>query len=88
MVLGATTPTLINIYNYEITVNATSVDFNIFMIEENGTRTEDIKFDELYFGQKKVINGFLVNNTPNPCKFKILMRNREYNRGNLDEGII
>lgn len=68
-----------------IDINGTSVEFNIFMTDKIGTKTEEFKFNELYFGQKKVINGFLVNNTPNTCNFKILMRNKELFKGNIHE---
>ena len=58
------------------------------MTDNIGTRAEEFKFNELYFGQKKVINGFLVNNTPNSCNFKISMRNKELFKNNIDEGMI
>ena len=58
------------------------------MTEYIGTRADEFKFNEVYFGQKKVINGFLVNNTPNSCNFKISMRNKELFKNNIDEGMI
>ena len=61
-----------------IDVNATGVDFNIFLIDQQGTRTELVDFRELYFGQKREISGFLVNNTPHDVDFKVQMKLGDY----------
>lgn len=45
-------------------MNATSVDFNRFIVDNEHTRIENIDFGELYFGEKREFKGFLVNNTP------------------------
>ncbi|KAL4497051.1 hypothetical protein ABPG72_002207 [Tetrahymena utriculariae] len=57
-----------------IDVNATPVEFNKFLIDDQGNSTSTFDFEETYFGEKKVIKGFLVNNTPYEQKFKVNMR--------------
>ena len=67
--------------NIEFT--GTSVEFNKFLVDENGNKMDNMDFGATYFGQKKEIKGFLVNNTPERTKFKIKFRN-----GHLTEIVI
>lgn len=57
-----------------IDVSATAVDYNRFMVDQNGTRSEIFDFGDLYIGQKKEFKGFLVNNTPNSYNFRVQIR--------------
>ncbi len=52
-----------------IDVNATSVEYNRFLIDEFGNQTTNIDFGSMYYGQPKDIRCFLVNNTPKSVKF-------------------
>jgi len=54
-----------------IDVSATSVDFYIFLIDEQGAQNHNYDFGSVYFGQLKEIKAYLVNNTPQKLPFKI-----------------
>ena len=47
-----------------IDVSATSVEYFIFMIDQNGEQQNRINFGDMYFGQQKQMQYFLVNNSP------------------------
>ena len=47
-----------------IDISATSVEYFIFMIDENGIQTTDADFGIMYFGQYKEKVFYLVNNAP------------------------
>ena len=57
-----------------IEVSATSVEFNRFIINDAGAKTDSFNFGNLYFGQEKEIKASLVNNTPSPYHFKTKFR--------------
>lgn len=54
----------------EIDVSATSVDFFVFVIDENGNQSNNFDFGDIYYGQMKELEGFLVNNSPQRYQFK------------------
>ena len=62
-------------FNKNIELTGTSVEFNKFLVDENGGRIDNIDFGPTYFGQRKEIRSFLVNNTPEKAYFKIKFRN-------------
>lgn len=47
-----------------IDINATSIEFTRFLIDENGTQTNQLDFGTTYYGQLKTVETYLVNNTP------------------------
>ena len=49
-----------------IDISATSVEYFIFMIDENGIQTKMVDFGNVYFGQYTDKEYFLVNNSPVP----------------------
>ena len=53
-----------------IDISATSVDYFIFVIDENGNQTTSFDFGNMYFGQIKEVEGYLVNNSPKKFRFK------------------
>ena len=53
-----------------IDISATSVDYFIFVIDENGNQTTSFDFGNMYFGQAKEVEGYLVNNSPKKFRFK------------------
>ena len=53
-----------------IDVSATSVDYFIFMVDKNGSQTQNFDFGDIYFGQFREIEGLLVNNSPQRLHFK------------------
>ncbi|KAL4498636.1 hypothetical protein ABPG72_019754 [Tetrahymena utriculariae] len=57
-----------------IDINATSVEFTRFIIDENGSQVSQFDFGTFYYGQKKAIIGYLVNNTPKKYRFKTRFR--------------
>lgn len=57
-----------------IDVNATSVEFTRFIIDDNGSQVSQFDFGTFYYGEKKTIVGYLVNNTPKKYKFKTRFR--------------
>ena len=61
-------------FQSNIEVSATSVEFNRFIINESGAKTDNFNFGNMYFGQNKEIKAFLVNNTPSVYKFKTIFR--------------
>jgi len=61
-------------FQANIEVSATSVEFNRFIINESGAKTDNFGFGSMYFGQEKEIKAFLVNNTPSLYKFKTKFR--------------
>lgn len=62
-------------FQKNIELSGTSVEFNKFLVDENGGRIDSIDFGTTYFGQLKEIKGFLVNNTPEKTYFKMKFRN-------------
>ncbi len=62
------------IYQSNIEISATSVEFNRFIINECGAKTDSFNFGNMYFGQNKEIKAFMVNNTPSLYKFKTKFR--------------
>lgn len=54
-----------------IDVNATSVEFLKFIVDTDGNELTKVDFGSVFFGQKREIKGFLVNNSPRPFKFKV-----------------
>jgi len=54
-----------------IDVNATSVDFLKFIVDDEGNELSRVEFGDVFFGDKKEIKGFLVNNAPKPSKFRV-----------------
>lgn len=54
-----------------IDVNATSVEFLKFIVDEEGNEMSKVDFGEVFFGAKKEIKGYLVNNSPKPFKFRV-----------------
>ena len=71
-------------FQKHIEVNATSVEFNRFLIDENGNLTRSLDFGTVYYGQQKEINTFLVNNTPQSFNFKAEFRIGFEREGGLD----
>lgn len=67
---------LIDGFNFQsnIEVSATSVEYNRFIVNESGAKTDSFNFGNMYFGQNKEIKAFLVNNTPSFYKFKSKFR--------------
>jgi hypothetical protein len=70
-------------YNFQktIDVNATSVEYNRFFIDQNGQQIgflfnylDSISFDSMYFGSSNKFQTFLVNNTPKKTHFKNKIR--------------
>lgn len=55
-------------------MNATSVEFNRFLIDENGMSTTMIEFGSIYFGQSKEIEAYFINNTPKKFYFTSKIR--------------
>ena len=55
-------------------INGTSVEFNKFIIDAHGNPINSIEFGNMYYGQKKEANAFLVNNTPKKFKFECTTR--------------
>jgi len=58
-----------------IEVTGTSVEFNKFLTDESGGKIDMIDFGPTYFGQRKEVRSFLVNNTPEKTHYKIIFRN-------------
>ena len=54
-----------------IDVNATSVEFLKFIVDTDGNEMSKVEFGEVFFGQRREIKGYLVNNSPKPFKFKV-----------------
>jgi hypothetical protein len=54
-----------------IDVNATSVEFLKFVVDTDGNELSKVDFGNVFFGQKKELRGYLVNNSPKPFKFKV-----------------
>ena len=54
-----------------IDINATSVEYLKFIIDESGNEITRIDFGEVIFGQRTEIKGFLVNNSPKPFSFRV-----------------
>lgn len=50
-------------------MNATSVEFNRFIIDENGIQSNLLEFGSMYFGGTKTLEAYLVNNTPKKYQF-------------------
>lgn len=61
-------------YQSNIEISATSVEYNKFIINESGAKTDNFNFGPMYFGQNKEIKAFLVNNTPQMYLFKTKFR--------------
>jgi len=55
----------------QIDVNAISVQFNRFLIDETGAPLESIEFGLMYFGDTREKVAYLFNHTPKRQKFKI-----------------
>ena len=53
-----------------IDISATSVEYFIFMIDEDGIQTKNYDFGSMYFGQYKDKPFYLVNNSPVPQPFQ------------------
>jgi hypothetical protein len=53
-----------NTLQKNIDINATSIEFTRFLIDENGTQSTLFDFGTTYYGQSKDIETYLVNNTP------------------------
>lgn len=53
-----------------IDISATSVDYFIFTVDKNGAQTQSFDFGDIYFGQFKEIEGYLVNNSPQKFNFR------------------
>ena len=53
-----------------IDLSATSVEYFIFMIDENGIQTCHVDFGNMYYGQYKEMTYFLVNNSPHSFHFE------------------
>lgn len=68
-----------------IDVNATSVEFLKFIVDTDGNELSKVDFGSVFFGQKREIKGFLVNNSPKPFKFKVNYMHGLHN--NYDEEI-
>lgn len=54
-----------------IDVNATIVEQVKLIIDKDGNSVEDIDFGDLFFGQKKEMRTFLINNSPQAFKFNV-----------------
>lgn len=54
----------------EIELSATSVDFFVFIIDEHGNQSTNFDFGDVYYGQKGVIETYLVNNSPKKYTFR------------------
>ena len=51
-------------------ISATSVEYFIFMIDENGIQTSAVDFGNLYYGMYKEMEYYLVNNSPERFYFE------------------
>ncbi len=71
-------------YLKKIEINGTSVEYNRCIIDQNGTVAKNLNFGSLYYGEKKEISTFLINNTPKPFKFKAKFRIGLQKDGKLD----
>lgn len=58
----------------QIDVNATSVEFTRFIIDENGAQANQFDFGTFYYGQVNTLQGYLVNNSPKKYKFQVKFR--------------
>lgn len=54
----------------EIDLSATSVDFFVFVIDDNGNQSSSFDFGDVYYGQNGVVEAYLVNNSPKKYNFK------------------
>ncbi|EGR27619.1 hypothetical protein IMG5_193180 [Ichthyophthirius multifiliis] len=63
-----------HVFQKQIEVNATSVKFMKFIIDQTGLDVTSFDFGTFYYGMKKQIVGYLVNNTPKKYKFKTRFR--------------
>ena len=54
----------------EIDLSATSVDFFVFVIDDNGNQSQNFDFGDVYYGQNGVVEAFLVNNSPKKYNFR------------------
>ena len=70
-------------YQKFLHINGTSVEYNKFLIDENGNPTFSIEFGNMYFGEKKIVESFLVNNTSQAftfnCKIRIGLHQSDVN---------
>ena len=67
-----------------VEVNATSVDFSVYLIDQLGQRLgitflkfinkDSVNFKQIYIGASMKISAFLVNNTPERLVFKNKIR--------------
>ncbi|CAD8117028.1 unnamed protein product [Paramecium sonneborni] len=57
-----------------IDINATSIEFTRFLIDQSGTQNNHFDFGTIYYGQQKQIEVYLVNNTPKQQKFKVQLK--------------
>ncbi|KAM3144881.1 hypothetical protein pb186bvf_002886, partial [Paramecium bursaria] len=57
-----------------IDINATSIEFTRFLIDENGVQSNFFDFGTIYYGQSKQLETYLVNNTPKQQKFKVKLK--------------
>lgn len=63
------------IYNNNITVNATVIDYNRVIIDRSGGEIKQLDFGNVYFGERKEIETNIVNNSPDEVRFKIRLKN-------------
>ncbi|CAD8120828.1 unnamed protein product [Paramecium sonneborni] len=57
-----------------IEINATSIQFTRFLIDQNGTQSNTFHFGTMFYGQQKQIEAYLINNTPRQQKFKVKLK--------------
>ena len=53
-----------------IELSATSIDYFVFLVDPEGLQIQVIDFGLMYFGDSKKKQCALVNNSPEPFKFK------------------
>ncbi|CAD8106047.1 unnamed protein product [Paramecium primaurelia] len=57
-----------------IDINATSIEFTRFLIDQNGTQSNHFNFGTMFYGQQKQIEAYLINNTPKQQRFKAKLK--------------
>lgn len=78
----STTPTIVGTYHHKILVQVNNVaidpieviystyDYNYCIVDDNGAKISELDFGYMYFGSKKQVTLYAVNNTPNSVEMK------------------
>lgn len=60
-----------NTFMKHLDINATAVEYMKFIIDENGNELSRVDFNEVFFGQKSELKGYIVNNSPEKFNFRV-----------------